>query len=182
MVQIIDSGANIIIREDALGNEQEMSFAKNEIILEWERDADITRNYFKFTHAGKNTLLVRIPYHKISVPSAATPALMSDALDAIIFSNASTVSGSVSVSSGSVTANIPTSAHTLTSTNATSSGSVASGSYAVGFKTSANFVGTINGVTRGANEFISYQAKLNNTLPAIAYTISAGSILIDRIV
>ena len=72
-------------------------------------------------------------------------------------------------------------ARTITSGNVNSSGSVASGANMVLFETDADFVGTINGIARvGSFVYPPFNAGLNNTLPAIAYTISAGTLNIDR--
>ncbi len=74
-------------------------------------------------------------------------------------------------------------ARTFSSGNVSTSGSVASGANSVIFTTDENFVGTINGVTRVASfVYPAFIAGLNNTLPAIAYTLSAGTLTIDAII
>jgi hypothetical protein len=76
---------------------------------------------------------------------------------------------------------LPSGEQTITSTNVTAGGTVTAGATSVTFKTDATFTGTINGVTRGINETITLKSAEGKTLPAIAYTISVGSISIDKI-
>jgi len=71
---------------------------------------------------------------------------------------------------------------TLTSTLAIASGSTASSTISVSFITSNAFVGTINGVARGINQSIFIESDARGLLPAIPYTITSGSLLIDIIV
>ena len=70
---------------------------------------------------------------------------------------------------------------TLVSSIETTNGSVASGSNSVSFVTSNDFVGTINGVARQANSNYSFAASKANILAAIPYTVTSGSLLIDKI-
>lgn len=71
-------------------------------------------------------------------------------------------------------------ARVFTSVAAVASGSVSSGANAVQFITSEDFVGTINGVSAVASFVYPWiNANLNNTLPAIAYTVTAGTITIN---
>lgn len=69
---------------------------------------------------------------------------------------------------------------TLTSTAATGSGSVAAGSKSVAFVTSSDWSGNINGVAfpASASKNISV-ISAGDTLPAIDYTRSAGTLYID---
>lgn len=74
------------------------------------------------------------------------------------------------------------SARTLTSTAATSSGTVAAGAKAVSFVTSSDWSGSVNGATRGAS--LAFSVSVINpadTLPAIAYIRSAGTLYIDAL-
>lgn len=64
-----------------------------------------------------------------------------------------------------------------------SSGSpLAAGATSLGFTTDTLFVGTINGVAREASTFYGFEASTGKTLPEIAYTVTAGSMIIDKIV
>ncbi len=62
---------------------------------------------------------------------------------------------------------------------ATSSGSVAAGKNSISFVTSSDWVGTINGADFPASAAKSYNAAQGRSLPAIAYTRSAGTLYID---
>ena len=75
-----------------------------------------------------------------------------------------------------------TGTQTLSSSLATTSGSVAAGAFSIGMFCSADFVGTINGVNRSGETYLSVTADVGKTLGAISYTITAGSITIDRLV
>ena len=68
-------------------------------------------------------------------------------------------------------------------TVATGNGSVASGSRYVEIKASTDFTGTINGSTVNVAHFreFRFQSTQWDTLPAIPYTVSAGSLFITRI-
>lgn len=76
---------------------------------------------------------------------------------------------------------LPAGAEVLTSTLAVANGSTAGGENSAAFVTSAGFVGTINGVARSEKTFYGFSAETGKTLPAIAYTIAAGSINIDTL-
>lgn len=68
---------------------------------------------------------------------------------------------------------------TLTASTATTSGSVATGARKVEFLLSADFAGTIAGVTfSGANDAYKAFSDVGGIQPAIAYTISAGNLRI----
>lgn len=71
-------------------------------------------------------------------------------------------------------------ARTLTSSAVTSSGTVAAGAKSVAFQTSSDWSGSVNGATRAASETF-YVSVINpaDTLPAIAYVRSAGTLTID---
>lgn len=73
---------------------------------------------------------------------------------------------------------------TITSSSETGSTNspVATGASSVGFTTNSAFVGTINGIARNASTFYSFTAKNGETLPAIPFTVTAGSMIIDKIV
>ena len=70
----------------------------------------------------------------------------------------------------------------LTSLNTGASGSVTAGATSVSFTTDGSFTGTINGAVRLPNTFYTFEAALGRTLPAIAYTVTAGTITIDKLV
>jgi len=88
----------------------------------------------------------------------------------------------VIVDSGSITATLPSGAHTITSSNASSSGSVTAGAKFVTMDTSPTFSGTINGIARLASTSYEFTAETGKTLPAIAYVITTGTINIDKTV
>lgn len=72
---------------------------------------------------------------------------------------------------------------TLAGSNKTASGSISAGKQSVTFMPSSDFVGTIAGVSfPGASwQVVPFQAPFGKTLPAIAYTISAGSLNVIEI-
>lgn len=71
---------------------------------------------------------------------------------------------------------------TIQSTAPTSGGSVTAGAKSVSFVTSSDFVGTINGAAFPASAAKSFSVPSPaDTLPAIVYTISAGTLYIDKI-
>lgn len=74
-------------------------------------------------------------------------------------------------------------AHTITSTAPTSSAAspLVAGAKSISFIASTDFVGTINGTSFLAGASKSYTASLGKTLPAIAYTVTAGTLYIDVI-
>lgn len=70
----------------------------------------------------------------------------------------------------------------LTSVVATGNGSIAAGAKSVCFQTSSDFAGTVNGVTRAVSQVICLTVgNPPDTLLAIPYTISAGTLTIDRL-
>jgi len=71
--------------------------------------------------------------------------------------------------------------NTLVSSIVVVSGNVASGAVSVSFVTSSDFSGTINGVVRQADTSYTFDCPKVNTFNPIPYTITSGSILIDRI-
>lgn len=78
----------------------------------------------------------------------------------------------------------PFGTQTITSsleTNSTNS-PVTAGATSVGFATSSDFIGTINGITRLAGEFYGFESSQGKTLPSIVFTVTAGSMTIDKIV
>jgi len=71
---------------------------------------------------------------------------------------------------------------TLTSSAATASGSLAAGAKSIAIVTSSDFSGTINGAAFPA--FASFNVSVDapaNTLPAVAYTRSAGTLYITTL-
>lgn len=97
-----------------------------------------------------------------------------------------TMAGSVPVviasDQTSVPVTLPTGAQVITSANVVAAGAVAAGATAVSFRTSTLYTGTINGLTRLLSTQYVFEAAPGKTLPAIAYTVTAGSIDIDTIV
>jgi len=63
--------------------------------------------------------------------------------------------------------------------NATISGTVADGKNSVTFTTSATFTGSINGLPRAASTSYCFTAGQGQTIKAIPYVITTGSIVID---
>jgi hypothetical protein len=76
---------------------------------------------------------------------------------------------------------LPTGVQVITSIVAVAAGSVAAGASSVSALFSSNFTGTFNGISRAKGSFVTLSGDLNKTLPAIAYTVTAGSITIDSI-
>lgn len=85
------------------------------------------------------------------------------------------------VNTVSVTSTPSGAAKTLTSIAPTTSGTVAAGKGSVSFLSSSDFVGTVNGVAFPANSPKSIAANPGDTINAIAYTISAGTLYIDTL-
>lgn len=73
-------------------------------------------------------------------------------------------------------------AQVLTSSTEVAGGTVLAGATVVSLRTSIGYTGTINGVTRIASNQYIFEAAAGKTLPAIPYTITAGSIDIDKLV
>lgn len=69
----------------------------------------------------------------------------------------------------------------ISSSSVAVSGSVTAGALAVTFITSDDFSGTINGITRSLSTAYVFNPTNGRTLPAVAYTIVTGSIVIDKI-
>lgn len=95
--------------------------------------------------------------------------------------------GTVSIIGGSITASgtvaavSPTTALTLVSSSVTTGGSVAAGAYSVVFETSGDFSGTIDGIRFLGNGFLPIDGGGRGTLPAIPYTINAGTLYIRKL-
>jgi len=66
-------------------------------------------------------------------------------------------------------------------TSVTASGSVTAGKKSVAFLASDDFVGTVAGGTLPAGKAISFEADGSDTLSAIAYTRSAGTLYIGSL-
>lgn len=64
----------------------------------------------------------------------------------------------------------------------TTSGTVAAGAIAVQFSADAAFAGTVNGAALAAYGLLGFAVDAPDTLAAIPYTISAGSLRIDKLV
>lgn len=75
----------------------------------------------------------------------------------------------------------PYSAVAISSSSVAVSGSVSAGALAVTLTTSDDFSGTINGATRAASTAYVFNPTNGRTLPAVAYVITTGSIVIDKI-
>lgn len=99
-----------------------------------------------------------------------------------------TMAGSVPVviasDQSTVPVSLPSGAQTISSSNVTDSlaSPVAAGATTVSFRTDPSFTGSINGVTRLASTLYVFESTPGKTLPAIAYTVTAGSMDIDTIV
>lgn len=70
---------------------------------------------------------------------------------------------------------------TVTSTSVNASSSVAAGARSATFTTSADFVGTINGIARDIQVSYTFNPTTGCILPTINYTITGGSIILDVI-
>lgn len=69
----------------------------------------------------------------------------------------------------------------ITSSTITGTGTITAGSKFIGIKTSSNFVGSINGVTRDPNWFYSFGTpQTNAVLGAMTYSITSGSATLDQ--
>lgn len=83
-----------------------------------------------------------------------------------------------------VPVSLPTGAHVLTSVSVAASGNVTAGAFSVSFLPSSDFDGTIDGIAYLGSEWqvIPFQASEGKTLPAIAYTRTAGTLKIIKVV
>jgi len=125
------------------------------------------------TIASEATLLTRLSKADFEARiNTLGQKLMAASTPVVIASDQSSIP--VSLSGGGV--------QVLTSVTDGSSGSVAAGATSVSFKTSVAFTGTINGITRTFSNQYLFQAAAGKTLPAIPYTVTAGSIDIDKLV
>lgn len=94
----------------------------------------------------------------------------------VIDNGDSTYSLAVSEASGGGTA------RTIASSAPTTSGTVTGGAQSVSFLTSSDWSGSVNGTTRAASQAINISVvSPADTLPAIAYVISAGTLYIDKL-
>lgn len=82
----------------------------------------------------------------------------------------------------SVSVVLSSGSETVTSALRTNNGNVSAGSKSVKFTTSANFSGSINGVTRNELRSITFNPTPGKVLAEIPYVILAGSITIDIII
>lgn len=69
---------------------------------------------------------------------------------------------------------------TVTSTTETASGTIAAGAKVVTFETSEDFVGSILTTTRQPSRAYTFRANGEDTLSAIVYVITSGSMNIDK--
>lgn len=126
------------------------------------------------TTLGSQTTKLNDGTNTAVVKAASTPAVATDpALVVAISPN------------NAIPITLPTGVQVITSSTETSAGSpgtVVAGATSVGFTTDASFVGSINGQARSASTFYGFEAAEGKTLPAIGWTITAGSMLIDKIV
>lgn len=76
--------------------------------------------------------------------------------------------------------NIVTHTYALVSSSVTTSGNVATGERVVIFRTSSDFVGTVDAIALDGNDVITFSADQSGALPQINYVISAGSIRIRK--
>ncbi len=70
----------------------------------------------------------------------------------------------------------------FTSTLVTNDSTITAGATSIKLTTSSDYAGNINGVARAVSMVYSFEAAPGKTLPAITYTTTTGSILIDKIV
>jgi len=87
----------------------------------------------------------------------------------------------VSPITGTVSINNSALVSTPTSSLVATGGTVSAGSNAVNFTTSFDFVGSILGTVRQSSTSYSFSAPLNGTLSSIAYTVTTGNIIIDKL-
>ncbi len=71
---------------------------------------------------------------------------------------------------------------TFTLTAATGNGSVAAGAKSVAFSSSSDFAGSITGAAFAASQAIGSAVDGADTIGAIAYTVSAGTLYIGKVV
>jgi len=57
---------------------------------------------------------------------------------------------------------------------------IAAGCKCITFETSEDFSGTINGMVRQPSRSYTFRANGNDTLPAIAFVVTTGTIYIDK--
>lgn len=67
-------------------------------------------------------------------------------------------------------------------TAAVASGSVAAGAKSVSFSSSSDFIGTILGISFPANMSQGFSAEFGKILAAIPYTVSAGTLVITKVI
>jgi len=107
------------------------------------------------------------------IPATLGQTLMAASMPVVIASDQS-----------AVLVTLPSGAQVITSSIEVNSLSspVTAGATSVGFTTNVAFVGTINGVARDKSTFYLFEAAPGKTLPAIAFTVTGGSLIIDKIV
>lgn len=73
---------------------------------------------------------------------------------------------------------------TLTSTSETGSTNspIIAGASSISFTTNSSFAGTINGITRSASTSYTFSSAQGERLPAVAFTVTAGAVIIDRLI
>lgn len=135
---------------------------------------------------GDDTKNFSFKWSDVSSPVSANIQALVDAIEAFQdtgIGESATITGPLGAQNeaSSVSVVLAGGIETVTSTVVTMAGSVAPKQRAVKFTTSSDFVGTINGVTRNASRSITFSPTPGKTLAEIPYTISSGSIIIDRI-
>lgn len=125
---------------------------------------------------AQTAILGQIKAKTDNIPSPGQ-ALMVASLPVVIASDQSPipVSGTISLPSG---VQAISSSLEVNSTNSP----VTSGATSILFTTSSDFTGTINGKSRFSSTSYSFESVIGKTLPAIAYTVTAGSMNIDKLV
>lgn len=63
----------------------------------------------------------------------------------------------------------------------TTSGTIAAGAKSIVLETSGDFTGSIDGLRFLSNGFLSYDGGSNNTLPAIPYIVTTGTLYIRKL-
>ncbi len=173
-IVITDKGAYIEITN--------LDATKQEILKPY--DIEIFQNYLIIKNSIDN---LRLLYTDIGTPASANIEALRNTLMLYNNTGAPLATGSATsekqdaqtVILGNILSN---GAHTITTTAPSTSGSVAAGAFFVNIFTSADFEGTIRGVSRLQYTSYIFQAANNKTLPEIVYTITAGSLTIDKIV
>ncbi len=193
---ITDNGQYVTVAETA---GQTIDFDKQSMSLSANNDglvilADDTQ-FFEFSYSAASyasvaVALATLDAMKQNMPAPPTPTGTQDVNIVKVGGNSVTTTVPVSINTGlpAGTNNIgdvdiasyPSGTETPTASTVTTSGTVAAGKLSVTFTTSSGFIGTILGEARAASTVYSFSiSNPGKTLGAIAYTVTAGSMVID---